>query len=136
MITANVIGNKALQASLLRVRRKAKAGIKSAMAVSADKVVAQMESFAPERSGDLVGSIGWVWGSDTPKGSFSLGTLSGKNENELITIFAGNKDAFYARFQEFGTIGMSANPFFFISWRLQKRGVRARMSRAVKKAVK
>jgi len=137
LISVNVVGSRALEQKLVQVRKRARNELRSAMAVSADKLVDQMERLAPERTGELLNSIGWVWGEDIPKGAFTIGSLLGRNGNDfVITIFAGNEDAFYARWQEFGTVKMKASPFFFVSYRLQKRAIKSRMTRAINKAVK
>lgn len=102
----------------------------------ANDLVEKMYSLAPQDTGDLAGSIGWTWG-DAPRGSLVLGRVGGREYAGLrITIYAGDKNAFYARFQEFGTRNMAANPFFFPVWRLMKRRVRSRLSRAIRKAIK
>jgi HK97 gp10 family phage protein len=60
-----------------------------------------------------------------------------------ITIYAGTRDkslgsadAFYARFQEFGTVKMTANPFFYPAWRANRKRVKGAITRAVKRAVR
>lgn len=131
--------------------------MKQSMAQYAGKVVASMESFAPEKSGALMNSIGWTWG-DAPKGSLTVATLNGNNSDLKITIYAGDEEAFYARFVEFGTQahslatnasvsrgkrqgqggmhpGAEAHPFFYVGWRLNKRRTKAAMRRAVKKGL-
>lgn len=110
--------------------------IAAAMEDIADQIVAQMYTAAPHDTGDLAGSIGWTWG-DAPSGSLVIGQV-GKTEYGAmrITIYAGDKDAFYARFQEFGTVDMPANPFFFPIWRSNKKKIKSRISRAVSKAIK
>ena len=71
---------------------------------NAEEIVADMKRLAPKgESLDLVNSIGWTWG-DAQEGSMVIGTVGGKEYSTLrITIYAGGGDAFYARFQEFGT---------------------------------
>lgn len=102
----------------------------------ADDIVTQMYSTAPHDTGDLAGSIGWTWG-EAPSGSLVIGKVGGNEYGAMrITIYAGDKDAFYARFQEFGTQDMPANPFFFPVWRANKRRVKSRITRAIKKAIK
>lgn len=112
---------------------------------SAEDLVKMMRRLVPKDSGDLAKSIGWTWG-DAPKGAMVLGTFKGKGgvskakSSLTITVYAGGKgpgfDAFYARFQEFGTIHMSANPFFFPSYRTKRRAIRSKLTRDVKKAIK
>ena len=104
---------------------------------NAEEIVADMKRLAPKgESLDLVNSIGWTWG-DAPEGSMVIGTVGGKEYSTLrITIYAGQGDAFYARFQEFGTKDMPANPFFFPVWRTRKRRVKSRLTRNINKAIK
>lgn len=115
---------------------KVRAEVRKAMEDVADEIVAQMYSVAPHRTGDLAGSIGWTWG-DGPKGSFIIGTV-GRSEYATmrITIYAGDKDAFYARFHEFGTVNMPANPFFYPVWRVKRKSAKNRITRAMNKAIR
>lgn len=127
--------------------------LKEAMEKAAEQVVAQMKTRAPVyagpdvvrhdgspiRPGALRDSIGWTWG-DAPKGTVALGAvqtgLKGEGTTKL-TIYAGNKEAFYARWVEFGTRKWkTGNPFFFATWRNNKRKVRGQITRALRKAIK
>jgi len=131
---------------------------RSALVVWADKIVASMKAFAPKRSGALIESIGWVWGAEAPKGTISVGTVRGGDPDFTITVFAGGKDAFWARWVEFGTQphatvknasvlrghrqgqgtqhpGTTPQPFFFPAVRLNRRGGRSRVSRAIKRGI-
>lgn len=111
---------------------------------SAEEIVQLMRRLAPRDSGALANSIGWTWG-DAPAGSMTIGTVKGgKGSGSIygsmvITIYAGGKiagtDAFYARFQEFGTRQMRANPFFYPAYRANKKRVRSRLTRAIRKAI-
>lgn len=102
----------------------------------AEQIVAQMYSLAPQLTGDLAGSIGWTWG-DAPEGSLVIGQVGNNKYGAMrITIYAGGGDQFYALFQEFGTKNMPANPFFYPVWRVNRRRVRSRVTRAIKKAVR
>ncbi|TDW21069.1 HK97 gp10 family phage protein [Rhizobium azibense] len=130
--------------------------IREAMEKAADQVVAQMKSRAPVYVGDeqirtdrrhkgqpvvpgaLRDSIAWAWG-DAPKGTVTLGSVQtglDKEGTTKLTIYAGNKQAFYARWVEFGTRKWDGNPFFFSTWRNNKRKVRGLLTRAVRKAIK
>lgn len=104
---------------------------------NAEEIVKDMRRGAPVgESGDLLLSINWTWG-DAPKGSMVVGTVGGNEYSTLrITIYAGGGDAFYARFQEFGTKNMSANPFFYPVWRARRRRVKSRLTRNINKAIK
>ena len=103
----------------------------------ADKIVKLMRAFAPKgATRQLVESIGWTWG-DVPKGAVTVGKVAGSEHDRIaIKIYAGGGDAFYARFQEFGTVKMAANPFFFPVWRAEKRRAKAGVKRAVSRAIK
>lgn len=126
--------------------------IKEALEKAADQVVAQMKSRAPVyagppeirsdgsavRPGALRESIGWTWG-DAPKGTVALGSVQTgltKEGTTKLTIYAGNREAFYARWVEFGTRKWTGNPFFFSTWRNNKRKVRGQITRALRKAIK
>jgi HK97 gp10 family phage protein len=126
--------------------------VKEALEKAADQVVAQMKARVPVyagppeirsdgrpvRPGALRDSIGWTWG-DAPKGTVALGSVQTgltKEGTTKLTIYAGNKEAFYARWVEFGTRKWTGNPFFFSTWRNNKRKVRGQITRALRKAIK
>lgn len=126
--------------------------IEEAMKVAVREVVEDMESAAPVyvgldrlrsdgsaiRPGALRDSIGWKWG-DAPKGTVSLGSMqTGLKGDDVskITIYAGDREAFYARWVEFGTRKWKGNPFFFSTWRNHRSRVRGRITRAIRKAIK
>lgn len=104
---------------------------------AASELVREMQSLAPKgTTRKLVNSIGWTWG-DAPKGSLTIGKVANREYGKLsITIYAGGDEAFYARFQEFGTRNMPANPFFYPVYRSNKSRIKGRLSRAVTRAVK
>lgn len=108
----------------------------------ATELVAMMKRLAPKESGALANSIGWTWGN-APKGSVTLGSVAASEGSSLrITVYAGaagkkaDGGTFYARFQEFGTKNMPANPFFFPAYRSKRRKIRGALSRAVKRGIK
>jgi HK97 gp10 family phage protein len=132
------------------------------MEAAAEKIVADMRSLAPSRSGALRKSIGWTWG-EPPKGSAVVATLKanrgGRRQRRpsragsgpmTLTIYAGNTTAFYARWIEFGTRshiaggqfsgathpGTSAQPFFFPALRANKRRFMAEVRKAIVVAIR
>lgn len=118
------------------VPKNARINVRAAMEDLASDIVEEMWSRAPFRDGVLSGSIGWTWG-DAPAGSMTIGKVGGKEYGAMrITIYAGGGEAFYARFHEFGTQDMPANPFFFPVWRARKRRVKGRISRAMSKSIR
>lgn len=116
------------------------------MEVTANLIVRTMKSFAPRKTGALANSIGWTWGQ-APEGSLTVGAV--EEEGLRITIFAGGAGkgtkrvvrkgsgiiSDVARFQEFGTTRAPARPFFFPVWRANRRLVRGRISRAIRRAI-
>ena len=116
----------------------------SAMEECAAEIVAEMKMLVPVDSGDLRDSIGWTWG-DIPAGSFMIDEIrSGKNAGQQyatlrIKIYAGSREAFYARFIEFGTkTGVRAQPFFFAAYKKWggKAKFRHRIRAAIRKRIK
>lgn len=92
--------------------------------------------------GDLLASVGWTWG-ELPPGTFMIDEIrSGKNKGDQyatlrIKIYAGSRDAFYARFHEFGTkSGLPARPFFFPAWKAKKAEFRKKIRDRVRAAIK
>jgi len=139
-----------------------------AMEEGAQEIVEEMKRIVAVSpgGGTLRDSIGWTWG-DIPPGAFMIDEIrSGKNQGEQyatlrIKIFAGNRDAFYARFIEFGTRphslarnasidrgkrqtegslhpGTPAQPFFFPTWKRLRTQfcnmIHARVRAAIKEA--
>ena len=114
------------------------------MEEGAQEIVDAMKMAAPIQSGDLRDSIGWTWG-EVPAGSFMIDEIrSGKNAGQQyatlrIKIYAGSREAFYARFIEFGTkTGVRAQPFFFAAYKKWggKAKFRARIRAAIRKRIK
>lgn len=107
-----------------------------AMERQAARLVAEMKRLAPVDQGELRDSIGWTWG-DSPAGATVIAQAFGREyETMRITIYAGGGGADHARFQEFGTVNMPPNPFFYVSWRKMKRGIKSSITRARKKAIR
>lgn len=105
------------------------------MAKGAGEIVAMAKGLAPVDDGTLRDSIGWTWG-DAPKGAITLATSAATDGGLRITIYAGNSEAYYARFVEFGTQKMKPIPYFFPSYRALKTRTERRISREMKKAIK
>jgi HK97 gp10 family phage protein len=150
--------DKMRQRLVKSVPEAVRAAVKDAMGKSADEIVAMARSLVPVASGKLRESIGWTFG-DAPKGSLTIGEVRPVREGDVrITIYAGNNEAFYARWVEFGTqahglmsganksrgkrqggrqhSGTNAQPFFFVSYRTNKKKAQGRITRAVNKALK
>lgn len=145
-----ILGLAALEKKLKRLPDKVTAKIKAAMEQSADEIVSMMKSLVPVDDGDLKNSIGWTWGK-APKGSMVLAQAKASLGGDLtLTIYAGDNKAFYARWVEFGTAahtnkgmfagtdnpGARSQPFFFASYRANKKSAKRRISKAVRDAAK
>lgn len=136
-----VQGVAAFRKRMREVPEAVRSEVRRQLEKEATKVVAAMKILAPHDEGHLRASIGWTWG-EPPRGSVALGSAApsapppagdGAARGTRITIYAGGGKAFYARFQEFGTVRMPANPFFFPAWRAERSRVRAALRRAVKR---
>lgn len=114
------------------------------MEKGAEEIVAMMRSLVPVDSGALRESIGWVWGAEAPAGSLIVAVAKSKLGKDLtITIYAGSRDkkrgamdAYYARWVEFGTQKMTKQPYFYVSYRANKKKVVSRIRSATRKAGK
>lgn len=129
-----------LRARLERVPDVARDAAAAEMEKCAQEIVDAMKAAVPVDSGTLRASIGWTWG-DVPAGTFVIADIrSGKNKGDQyatlrIKIYAGNREAFYARFVEFGTkTGAPAQPFFFSSYK--QFGGKAELRKRIRNAVK
>lgn len=135
--------NPRIVAKLKRIPAVAVDAARIAMEEGAQEIVDAMRALVPVKSGTLRDSIGWTWG-DLPPGTFMIDEIrSGTNKGDQyatlrIKIYAGAGEGFYARFREFGTVKMPANPFFLPTWKKMKRDfdkkIRARVRAAIKEA--
>lgn len=159
---------KRLQARMNAIPKKVRAAVKPAIEKSAQEIVSKAKALAPVDSGALRNSIGYALG-DGPAtratGAFRISTKAADPDLRAV-VFAGNDDAYYARWIEFGTAGgvagqrvgvrasdvrqnksagrkarrthpgTPAQPFFFPAWRLGSKRATARIRRAISKAVR
>ncbi|MBY3333748.1 HK97 gp10 family phage protein [Rhizobium laguerreae] len=142
-------GLKELQRKLSRLPAVAKARIRAAMEQGADEIVTMMRSLVPVDTGALKASIGWTWGR-APKGAITLAKVQSVGGDLTITVYAGDSESYQARWIEFGTSAhtaggkfagatipaIAASPFFFVSYRANRKKVKSRITRAINKAAK
>jgi HK97 gp10 family phage protein len=154
MVT-RVLNRDRLNRKLAAIPELFKPEIRKAMEKSAAEIVSMAKGLVPIDFGDLQESIGWTWG-EAPEGSVIIAQSQGASDM-VITVYAGSKVAYYARWVEFGTaasqagerivrsgrarvsggsFGMQAQPFFFPAYRTVRKRVRGRVKRAVTKAAK
>lgn len=131
-----ILGLARLEKKLARMPARAKAEIRAAMEAAAEVMVATMKSLVKEETGALRDSIGWTWGR-APKGAGIVAQAKSRMAADLtLTIYAGNAEAFYARFQEFGTANTPAQPFFFVAYRAHRKTAKRRIRAATRKAAR
>lgn len=145
-------GRARLLRRLKAIKGKPRVAMRAALEQGAAQVVASAKNFVPKRTRALENSIGYTFGAYRPANSNVRGmTAGGDGDPDLsITIHAGDATAFYAAFVEFGTAphrlgglfkgahhpGSVAQPFFFPAWRINRRSVKARLTRAMRAAIK
>ena len=128
---------------------------KQALAQSADEITEAIRAAAPEDRGNLKASIKQTWGRGRIRYA-SMGQKRGQDIGEAgdpdlsVRITAGDDFARYAHIVEFGSAphinggqfagtqhpGTRAQPFFYPTWRANRRRARSRISRAITKAIK
>lgn len=137
---------------LAEIRGPVRAKVRQALEQTGASVTGQMKALVPSRTGALRASIKVVFGDYAPDNANVRGVGgSGRGDPDLtMRIVAGDKNAFYARFVEFGTAahvaggkfagadhpGAAPQPFFFPVWRVNRRPAKARMTRAMKAGIK
>lgn len=132
-MATKVLGVERLQRKLRALPQVEKDRIRAAIAKSAREIADLAESLVPKDSGLLAGSIGWTWG-EAPKGSMAL--AQAKVGDLTATVYAGDSDAFYVRWVEFGTQKMAAQPFFFVAYRALRKRTKSNIKRAHLAALK
>lgn len=150
---AKIRNREKLLKKMAAIPAAVRSAIKQALAEGADQITDEMRRLAPAQSGDLRRSIGSTFGhyvADNANVRGVTSTAKGADPDLTVTIHAGDERAYYAAFVEFGTAphlngglysgtkhpGSKATPFFFPAYRANKRRVKARISRATRKAVK
>lgn len=95
-----------------------------------DALVALMQAASPKDKGNLVHSIRKIPGKqDTQIRIVAGGALT-------IRASVSSRPMDYSRVDEFGSIHMTARPFFFPTYRLMKKKIISAMKRNITKAIK
>ncbi|WP_283195494.1 HK97-gp10 family putative phage morphogenesis protein [Rhizobium sp. AN80A] len=130
-----VEGIAALKKKLtVEMPKRVEEATRAAMEKSAEELVSMMKRLAPIDTGDLQMSISWTWG-DAPDGAVVVGESAEDSRGLKITIYAGSKAAYYARWVEFGTKEQPAHPYFYPAYRALRKRIKSRTVRAMKKAI-
>jgi HK97 gp10 family phage protein len=149
---AKFTGWEKARAKLKSLPDKVADAVMQGMEDQAKEMVAAMKNFVPKDTGTLRDSIGWTWGPlpKDAKAVFQSRPVRRASRKVFITIYAGSKEAYYARWVEFGTAphinaglfkgsanpGTRARPFFYQVWRAKKKKAKAAVSRNVRKTIK
>lgn len=129
-----VKGLSSLNRKFKRLPKEAEIAARTAIAKSADEIIAMMRNLVPVDDGQLRNSIGWSFGG-APEGSKIIGSVKGGKEL-TATIYAGDDKAFYARWVEFGTVKTRAQPFFFPSYNANRMRAKSRIKSALSKSAR
>lgn len=113
---------KRLSKKMAAVPKDVRKALRAQNKANARELVDVMRSLAPLQDGALVTSI--------KRKDVSNSTKIAER------VSAGNREAFYASWVEFGHGDTPAHPFFWPAYRLKRRAFKSRMSRAAKKAIK
>lgn len=117
---AKVEGLARLKARFAAIPKQMKVQVRAAIEKSADELVEFQKRLAPDDPRTA-----------PPDLKSSIRTRDGRHDLS-VEVFT---DDFKARWLEFGTVKMSARPFFYPPYRANRRRIKSRISRAVKKAV-
>ena len=89
---------------------------------------------SPIRPGALRDSIDWNFHEVNESSGEKNGRFKGHGVSAVI--YAGDDEAFYARWVEHGTKQWGGKPFFYGNWRNMRQKVKGRLTRALRKAIK
>lgn len=124
-----------LEAKFAKISESAKATIKAALDTSGREMVEGARALAPVESGDLRDSIQATSGGQaTPAHSQPGGSHVVPDYAVKVTV--GNTRVRYPAHVEYGTATAEAHPFFWPAFRLLKKRLNSRISRAIGKAAR
>lgn len=118
---AKVEGLARLKRRFAKLPQRMKTEVRLSLEKSADELVEFQKRLAPDDPRTAA-----------PDLKSSIRKRDGRHELS-VEVFT---DDFKAAWLEFGTVNMSARPYFFPAYRASKKRIKSRTSRAVKKAVK
>lgn len=137
---------------LAAIPKEIRKAVRPVIEKQASSIVEMQKRLVAVDKGDLQDSIHYEMGDVTLASSANLASgKAGQGDPDLTaTIIAGNQDAFYARFEEFGTAphenggafagtqhpGTAPHPFFYGPFRANKKKAKSAVSRSISKAVK
>jgi HK97 gp10 family phage protein len=156
LLARGIQGIPRLLRKLEKLKTQTAPAIRPVMEIVAERICQDMRALVPRgETGELAKSIGWTWGKAPER---SMVIQKAEVGSMVLTIYAGNKKAFYARWREFGTrantkgealtyasgrrrtggghSGTRAQPFFYPSFRANKKMFVREMRKALNQAIK
>lgn len=147
-----VQGRDRLRRRLAALPKAARQDIRVSLEKGAQEVVSAQRRLAPVGDSDLVNSIGYTVGPvEEQRGAGGLVSAAAVGDPDLsVAVHAGDEKAFYARWVEFGTRpftaggthagavhpGTVAQPFFYPGYRLLRKRIVGRVTRATRKSAR
>ena len=134
-------GARELERKLNAIPASVRRALRNALARGAERIVETMRRLAPDF---LRGKIAWTFGA-APSGALSIGSFSEAGSDLKVTIFVRD---YRARWFEFGTSEryhkktgrytgrIQAQPYFWPGFRLNRKHVRAMITREMGKAIR
>lgn len=151
MARVRVIRSDALTRKIKKLRQNTQAPVRAALAQGAEDIVSMAKRLAPDGPGtgerDLKGTIRWRFGAEAGGGSDAK---TGRSASTSVTIMAGDENNPEAKWMEFGTAphenqgkfkgtmnpGVSPQPYFFPSYRANKKNIQKLIRMAIRNAIK
>ncbi len=128
-------GLSSFQRRMKAIPEKAKQLARPALIKEGQRMAGDMRHLVPKDTGNLEESIKVTGpGEKTPPYSQPGGSRVAGDLETIVT--AGDSLARYAHLVEYGTVHAGAKPFFWPSFRLNRKGSSRRIKRAIAKAIK
>lgn len=142
-------GRQAVGRKMQALAGKIRVPVQKAVTDGAEQIARQQRNLVPERTGKLKRSIVVTPpGQSTP--AYSQPGGSSRTREYEAKVTAGNSEVRYAHLVEYGTAshpqggqftgtqhpGTPAEPYFWPGYRLERKPVRAKIRREIRKAIK
>lgn len=157
-ILFNVTGDEQLVKNVQAIEEFVLTEAEVAVEEGAGKTVAMMQRLVPVRTGKLKKSIRFSWGKGggAPRTTGRAGSRAAGKTRIVGYIIAGDETTLVgghprprkgrkataakqfqnARLQEFGTVKMKAQPFFYPAWRATRKDIKATVAKIIAQALK
>lgn len=108
--------------------------ISDALEANAKELTEAIRRRVPTDDGDLANSVRWEKGSGAQRLNGTR-IQAGANADLSVRVIEGDRNTFYAGHVEHGTVNHPAQPHFFPTWRQLRRKLKARLNKAMRKAI-